>query len=165
MSEESPSVRRGMVPALIVLSLSVVYLPWAYSYDPEGRAVPVLVGWLTVGLAALDIMTQTNTPFGRYLFQLLSGRAMDAGLKEPGAEYTFGRQFVAVLWLIGFVGAVTLVGFLITVPIYVLVFMKFQGRKSLRQSIIAAVVITAVVWVMFEGLLRYEVYPGILFEG
>ena len=165
MSDGRAGVRRGLAPAVVVLVLSIGYLPWAYSYDAQGQLVPVLIGWLLLGLSVLDIVAHTDTHIGRTLFGLVSGRAMDAGNEEPGTTHGFRRQAVAVLWLIAFLASVGLVGFLITVPIYVLAFMTIQGRKPLKQSIFAAVVVTLVIWVAFDVLLRYEVYPGILFEG
>ena len=165
MSDGRAGLWRGLAPAFIVFVLSVGYLPWAYTYDPQGRMVPVLVGWLLLGLAVLDIVAHTDTHVGRTLFELVSGRAMDAGTEEPGTTYTFGRQAVAVLWMIAFLASVGLIGFVITVPIYVLAFMRIQGRKPLKQSVIAAAAVAAVVWVSFEVLLRYDLYPGILFGG
>ncbi len=165
MSDGRVRARRGLAPALVVLAWSVGYLPWAYSYDAQGQLVPVLIGWLLLGLSVLDIVAHTDTRFGRTLFGLVSGRAMDAGTEEPGTTHGFGRQAVAVLWLMAFLASVGLLGFLITVPIYVLAFMTIQGGKPLKQSIVAAVVVTSVIWVAFDVLLRYEVYPGILFGG
>ena len=162
MKQTPASFWKGMVPALAFLGMSIGFLAWAGTYDPGPRAVPVLVGWLALALAALDVVTQTDTRWGRLLAQLLSGRALDAGVDEE--DHPVGRQAVAILWLVGFVAGVIVLGFFVTIPIYVLAFMVVQGRKPVRQSALAAVAITGLMWVVFEWLLRYEVYKGLLFE-
>ena len=153
---------QGMGSALLVLGLSLVFLPWAYSYEPQGRMVPVLVGWLTLGLAGLDIVTQTNTRIGRVLAQMLSGQPLDA--RSAAGDYRIRPQIVAILWLVGFFAGAIMVGFLITIPIYIFGFIRLQGRKPLLQSAIVAVSITAVMWIVFEGLLKYELFRGLIFE-
>ena len=153
---------RGMGSALLVLGLSLVFLPWAYRYDPQGRAVPVLVGWLTLGLAALDVITQTNTRIGRTLAQMLSGRPLDAQAEVE--DHALRPQIVAMLWLVGFFAGAILVGFLITIPIYVISFMRYQGRKPLLPCAVSAVAVTTIMWIVFEVLLKYELYKGLIFE-
>ena len=40
-----------------------------------------------------------------------------------------------------------------------------QGRKGVRKALYAAVSISVFIYVVFELLLRYEVYRGALFAG
>ena len=48
-------------------AVAAVYLGAAYQYSPEARAAPLLIGWTVIVLAALDIVSRTQTPIGRAL--------------------------------------------------------------------------------------------------
>ena len=166
MSREALTIdRRGLAPAIVVFVLAVGFLIWAQSYDGRGRLVPVLVGWLTSGLAALDLIVHSGTRFGRYVDQLLSGAMRSAVDDAAASKSMFRREAIAVLWLFGFVALVAVFGFVAVIPFYILIFMVVQGRRSLRESVIAALCTTLFVFVVFEIFLRYNVYGGLLFHG
>jgi hypothetical protein len=46
----------------------------------------------------------------------------------------------------------------------VLGYSLLHARRNLRQSVIAAIAVTIAIWVGFELLLNYELYPGLLFD-
>lgn len=166
MSSEKITVDwRELMPAIVVFVLAVTFLLWAQIYEGRERLVPTLVAWLTIGLATLDILSCSGTRFGQFMGKVLSGAASTDTDKVPKLGGVLRRQVIAVVWMSGFVALVAVVGFLPVIPIYVLLFMRLQGGKPWRQSVIAAVATSLFVWVAFELLLRYNVYGGLLFEG
>ncbi|MCH7777465.1 MAG: hypothetical protein IH878_13135 [Gemmatimonadetes bacterium] len=57
-----------------------------------------------------------------------------------------------------------LIGFMAMVPAYVFSSMLFQGKKSVKQCAYGAISASAFIWVMFELLLKYELYRGVFVE-
>jgi hypothetical protein len=63
-------------------------------------------------------------------------------------EETARRTAVAVGWILAFFAAIVLLGFPIAVPLFVLLYLKLQGREGWVLS----VVMTLAVWGVFYGL-------------
>jgi len=61
---------------------------------------------------------------------------------------TLRRTLVAAAWIIGFFAAIVLLGFPIAVPLFVLLYLKLQGREGWGISI----AITLGTWALFYGL-------------
>ncbi len=58
------------------------------------------------------------------------------------------RTAVAVAWILGFFFGILLLGFLLAVPVFVLAYLRIQGKRGWVFS----AVFTAVVWSCFFGL-------------
>ncbi|HJY76051.1 MAG TPA: tripartite tricarboxylate transporter TctB family protein [Burkholderiales bacterium] len=58
------------------------------------------------------------------------------------------RTLVAAAWIVGFFAAIVLLGFPIAVPLFVLLYLKLQGRERWGISI----AITLGTWAVFYGL-------------
>ena len=152
-----------MVPASVSFAIAAVFLVWSYAYDGRAHTVPMLIGWCALVLTILDIIAQTETATGRFLHGLLSGRPLDSS-SLPDEGGAAGRQAViGCAWVAAFVALVAVVGFIAAIPVYTLAFMRIQGRKEWRLCLITAALITAVTWIVFEQLLRYKVFEGVIF--
>lgn len=150
---------------MVSFSIAVVFLLWSYAYEGRAHTVPMLIGWCALALTVLDIIAQTETRVGKFLHGLLSGRPLDSS-SEPEETGTGGsRAVVASAWIAGFVGLVSVIGFIAAIPVYTLAFMRLQGRKPWRLGLITAALITAITWIVFEQLLRYKVFEGVIFGG
>ena len=154
--------KRNLRVAILVFALAAGFLVWAYSYPPLERTVPVLVGWIGVVLGLLDILAHTDNRVGRAVAAVLSGSAH----RETGnGSAIVPSEVTAALWMIAGLALILLVGFLAAVPVYVFAYMTVQGKKPLRQSVLTGAAVTLFIWIVFEVLLEYEIYRGLLFEG
>ena len=75
------------------------------------------------------------------------------------------RVAVAVSGIVLLVAGMTLVGILPTVPVFILIALRWGGGRSLTTSLLAAVLLTGLLWGTFGGLMRLELYPGLFFGG
>ena len=70
--------------------------------------------------------------------------------------------------MIGAVGLIVLTiflaGFLIATPLCVAVWMLVGGRKPIGLTLATAAGAFVFVWVLFELVLRYELYRGLVWE-
>ena len=158
------SVER-MAPAVVSSAAAAVFLVWSYAYDGRAHVVPMLIGWCALALTLLDIFVQTETRAGRALRGVLTGRPLDASTPPEGPGRRASGPVAACLWPAGFVALVAAIGFIAAIPLYTMAFMRLQGRMPWRRCAIAAGLITAVAWFVFEQLLRYKVFEGALFGG
>lgn len=154
-----------MAPAAIGFAIAIVFLVWSYAYDGRAHVVPMLIGWCAGALTLLDIYIQTGTRSGRALRAILSGRPLDSSTATDGDTARAAGPIRACLWPAAFVVLVAVIGFVAAIPVYTLAFMRLQGQLPWRQCAIAAGLITAVTWIVFEQLLRYKVFEGALFGG
>ena len=152
-----------MIPASVSFAIAAVFLVWSYAYDGRAHTVPMLIGWCAVALTILDIIAQTETATGRFLHGLLSGHPLDSSSLPEEADAAGGHAVVGCAWIAAFVALVTVVGFIAAIPVYTLAFMRIQGRKPWRLCLVTAALITAVTWIVFEQLLRYKVFEGVIF--
>ena len=59
---------------------------------------------------------------------------------------------------------VIVIGVLPAVVLYVFGSMRFHGKRSLFTSFVAAVLVAAFTWALFDVALSVELYPGVLFS-
>jgi len=155
---DSDSFRRVRVPLLLMLVMAGV-LVGAYGYEPEARALPVLVAWSTIGLLVLEILVQAGTPVGRRI---------DAALQSKGAAPEPERVPVsrALVYAVGWPGLlvamIILIGILPAVLVYVFLSLKLVGGKSLTSALTAAFAVTAFAWTLFEWGMSYQLFRGVL---
>ncbi|MQA67434.1 MAG: hypothetical protein GEU76_16285 [Alphaproteobacteria bacterium] len=148
------------VSALVLLG-AVTFLALGYQLPGKGQDVPVLVGWLAVGLCVLDVIAQTPTAAGRWIAALLSGSASGAPDEKPRG---LSAELKSFFWVLIACAGVIVFGFLWATPVYVFAYMVLHGRKPVVQSGLTALGATAFLWIAFELLLEYEIYRGLLFS-
>ena len=152
------------LPALILWLLTAGYLVTAYGYSVESRVMPALVAWSMLALLMLDLISRTQTRFGRALTRWLNPAAAQVEAASPDRD-TARRQFAAVLWLAGLATALLLIGVLYAVPVYVAASLRLRGRRSYTVCLAAGAGMALLVWLLFAVLLQINLYPGLLFGG
>lgn len=152
-----------LTPALVVFASSVGFLVWTYAYTGRGHTLPALTGWFLVIMSLLDILAATPTRIGAAIADFFAGKVV--GEPVGHSHGTAGKVLMAAVWPGLFVAGVVFFGFFITIPIYVYAFMLLHGKKKPREALIGAAATTLFTLVVFEWLLRYEVFRGLLFGG
>lgn len=151
------------LPALGLLVISAAYLAIALSYRPEVRAFPAAVAWIMLVLLSLDLVSRTETRIGRAVLRWLN--PVISSIKRDATSVTPARQFAAIAWLAFLAAGLMLIGVLYAVPLYVFAALRWHGRRSLFACLLGAGGVTLFIWLMFAGLLRLTLYPGLLFGG
>jgi uncharacterized membrane protein len=153
------------LPAAGAAAVAAVYLGAAYQYSPEARAAPLLIGWSVIVLAALDIVSRTQTPIGRALSSFLNPVTNRPRHSHGAAPQPVGKQIMAIVWIAGFVAAFALIGAALAIPLYVFAATRWRGGRPFAVCLLSAAVTLAGIWFLFAWLLRLELYPGLLFGG
>lgn len=151
--------------ALVVLAIGVVFLAWARTYPPKAAEVPTLVAWLTIVLALIDAAARTETALGRALRRLVNAEQVIEWKAEGDGEASSRRVASSILWLLAYLAGIALAGFLLATPLYIFLYVRLHGGHSARAGAAAAVGTTLGVWLVFQLLFSYPLYPGLLFGG
>ncbi len=165
MNIGAPGKRGALYFALGLFALTIVFIYLSYDYAPGVRLFPLMVGYTGLILCTLDLIGMTDTGFGRIIDSVFSGKAAgETGKAPPKFAPKLSRQLIAMAWMVGLTIGIYIVGFMAVVPVYVFFSMLFQGKKSVKQCAYGAVGATVFIWVMFELLLKYELYRGVFAE-
>lgn len=150
----------NLVVSLIVLAFFVVILVWTYRF-PEGggREFPAMVATAAILLCLIDLIAQTDTAVGHRLAAVLSGSADIA----TGLTRGLRTEVVALFWIAAATVLMVTVGFLVGIPAYVFCYMTLHAGRPMRQGALAALLTTGAIWLAFQQLLSYDLYPGVLF--
>ena len=157
-SRASRTAIGSVIAALILVGLVIAYLTTGYlTLDEASRRVPLLAGFVTLGLLVFDLARELRK---------LAVPARPGGIpthsEPPSAGASLEWRVLASVAL--GVAGIYAVGFLIAIPAYLVAAITLIGGRPLRVAAITALVTTATIYIAFELLLSYRLYPGLLFS-
>ena len=148
--------RSRLGPAAVILAFVLGYIiVGLITLDETTRVVPLIAGGVTLALLVIDIL------------RVFLGDGPDDDYAPEGGGVLAvrpQRELAAILFVAGGVTTIYLAGFLVAIPLYLFASIAFLGRQPIRTAAIVAVITTLIVYVVFEVLLAYELYPGLLFD-
>lgn len=152
MNARRPTISRieSHSAAALILAFTLAYLTVGYlTLDPASRSVPILAALVTTTLLCIE------------LFRL--GRRPPSSGNES-VDVAHRKAWPVLLSVAALVGAIFLAGFLIAIPLYLLATIALIGRQPLRLAFTIALTATAAIYCVFELLLSYRLYGGILLD-
>lgn len=132
---------------MLVLAVTMLYL--SQEFGRSSGMFPRFIGWVFVALTGADVVVQLRS---WYLSKLPEATETSMTIK----------QLKAVGWLLGLLVALSVFGFLITIPAYIFTFLTWRAGQEKRRSAMIAIGALVFVWVIFVLLLDYELYTGLL---
>lgn len=138
---------RSALPSLVLAGLAAAYVWLAYDYDFASRAMPWMAGVLALVLALIDGLARgrrgTTGPAG--------GRGH--GPLDEAAAFGWIGAFLPLVVVLGFYGAIVL---------YVFCYLRLYARKSGLASAVAAFLVAGSLYVVFDTLMGYRIFGGLL---
>ena len=139
----------GILPAIALLGLGFATWWIAQDWGRSSGMFPRSLGILFMGLAVMEVLIHLyKSVFKKELTEI-----------DPG-------ELQKQLWAFGWLGLlllmIYLLGFMITVPLYVFLFLRMHGRFSYLLSAGIALVSLTFVYLIFRRLLEYSLFTGIL---
>jgi hypothetical protein len=134
--------KASLVLGIAIMALAAWAIHGAWDWPLKAKLFPLAIGVPLFLLAAAEVLWAIKGSAARGDipdFQLSTALPRSVMLR---------RTLVAMAWIVGFFIAILLAGFLVAVPVFVLVFLRFQGRESWTLCL----VFTAVLWAVFYGL-------------
>lgn len=147
---------------LVILAFVILFIGTSYQYKLTDRMFPLLVGYVALPLLIMDLLSLTDSKIGEKLSIFFSAKTQKQVDKEADkTDRTITKELLIFLWIGALVLGVYLIGFLPCTPVFVYCWMKYRGGYSARKSAYLAIGTIAFVYLLFEIILQYELYPGV----
>jgi hypothetical protein len=148
-----------MFPAALLI-LFIVMLSQSFDWSFAARVVPTIVGVGAILFCSLGLINDVFGLHGR------DGAAAGATSKSqkihmdivsktshlPG-KTVLVRGFCFFAWMAGFMVVMWLIGLIPAVPIFIIAYMRIEGREPLKIAIPMAAAVVALIYVVFDQLL------------
>jgi hypothetical protein len=151
----------NLFPAAL-LCLFVVMLYQSLGWSFEAKIIPTIVG---VGAVLFCSLSLANDIFKRPVEKGgLADKAkavvsqkihMDIASKTAHLPTItiLSRGFMFFGWMVAFLSSMAVIGLIPTVPIFIISYMRLEGREKYRHAIIMALVMVTLIYVVFDQLL------------
>ena len=134
--------KASLILGVAIMALSGAAVVVALDWPWKAKLFPLVIGIPVFCLATAEVLWSVFRAADR-------GGAMDFQISTHlPRNVVLARSLRATGWMIGFFGAIVLLGFPIAVPLFVFLYLKLQGREGWGLS----VAMTAAVWGFFYGL-------------
>ncbi len=151
----------GRLAFNLLLLAAAAYFVWsATGYEPQARTIPIMIG-------AMVLVLQTWVT-GRDLIATAHGAPPPAegGAEEPPPPADeFARVAVMSGWMLFYLALFAVLGTLTAGFLFILLFLAAQKGVRWWMALAVAGAMSAAIWLLFVKLMRFELYPGILFGG
>ncbi len=137
----------GTVVAVVALAIFLYLLADTQNWSTRARLFSQVIVGPALALAAVQV--------AREALRSRAGR-LTAGPAEAGVTRS------AALWMAGFFASLLTFGFMTTVPIFTVAYLRFEARFSWLVSVSYAVVTVAFSWVVFGTLLHIALPKGVI---
>ena len=133
---------------LMVVTASAIYLaldwPFKAALFPLSVSIPLLI---LAGIQLLQLLVGKE--------EIIESAAVDLEFSsDVPPEIERRRVITAFSWIAGFIFAVYLIGFPLTVPLFICFYLRFESGVGALPTIAA----TAITWAMFYGLFQKLVH-------
>lgn len=149
------SPRSAFIVAVIILLFAVGVLIAAYDFRGGSGVFPRFIGWIFAGLTALEVIIQLKS--------LLSPSVRGGALRAPYINENVLKEIRGFLWIFFFLVVLFLTGFMVGIPLYILVFLRLSAGRSWKECALLALGAEVFVYILFMQLLEYRLYAGVLF--
>jgi hypothetical protein len=155
---------------MVMLVVPLVIIIASYGIPEKARAVPLLTGALTLllGILALicEIVPRIGKIFEAELFTIDTGEAKkepDPAVEEVSISDLTKKILGCLALMVGFFIMIWLVGFFLAVPVFVFSYFMIFAQTRWINAILVTLVTEAFVFVVFQYLMGFELFQGILF--
>jgi tetrahydromethanopterin S-methyltransferase subunit F len=148
---------------LLGFALSFIFM--SFSLDPKTRLIPLGVALATFLLLVCVVINDIRpVPFIERLSRDLTEIYRTKGLPGRNEREAAGRKFFVFLgWISGFFLSILFFGFNISIVLFAFAFFKTEAGFSWTKSLLAAGLIWASIFVVFELALNFALFKGWIF--
>lgn len=165
------------IVALVILAVLVGFFIVGLEYSSRARVVPVFVAVASIVCMAIQILLQNLAKNGVDLavdtMEMFGAERTKEKMEQGGKVQeqgeveeevvAGGKESTIILWLVGLVAMLLLLGYQITSFLYVAAYLRFASHRSWLFSILTGAITWAVVFLLFVVLLKVNLYQGIIF--
>ena len=173
--------------SLVMLAIFTVMVGMATQYPPQARFMPFVIGIPGIVMCLIQLVLEIRAARsgakddddGKSEIQKaeeevarITGRKMDfreaedasALIVEESREGRGRRETVMWACFLGLIGGILLFGFWISVPIFILAFLRFYAERTWRFSLLLTAVATTIFYCAFVLGLKVILHEGFVVE-
>lgn len=158
--DDAPRSVTSIWPAVIIIVFAVAVFWGAQAYSPNARRFPTMVAGLLFVLGFIDLWSRTDLP-GRNAIAAFWGTGF--GRREMAHVPGLRAELVILGWVLGAFAGMAVFGILAALPLFCLAFVWRWAGQPLRVALFVALMLFAFEYAVFEWLLDYDLYRGLLF--
>ena len=153
---------RNLFP-LFLLGLFGTMMVQASAWDFDAKIVPLIVGCAAILFCTLALLSDCCKRPRASLVGLAERAKADiaatihmdiaSNIAHLGPKTIMFRGLMFFLWMGGFLGSMSLIGVIPTVPLFIVVFMRVERREPWKIVIPMALIMTVFIYVLFDQLL------------
>lgn len=143
------------VIAIVVFALALMKNVSSLTFQ-SSKTIPLILCGFVILLGAILLIREV---FFKKKLAIDSG---PADVKANKVEYIRFKKYLPIsLWIFGLFGGISLLGFIITTPLFVGSYMKQQGSKW-GETLVTTTIFTTIFIVIFNYLLKVNLYEGLI---
>jgi len=144
--------------------LTVGALLWlASGYPPRARYIPEIVAIFALVCLSVQLIVEIVTGVRQRTTPLAEGPpAEEAEAAQAGSSLRL--ELIAYFWLAVMLVGLFLFGFLVSIPVYILLYLRFQAQISWIAAFLYGFGTWAFTYFLFVRLFEIRLYYGVLFE-
>jgi hypothetical protein len=156
----APPIITSIWPAVVLLAFATAAFVVAQGYSSTSGRFPSMVAGAMIVLAVCDLWGRTKLP-GAGFVETFGGTSFRQ--REMMHNPTLRNQLECVGWILVAFALMAGVGILAASPIFAAGYVRLRGRRSLIVSLGVGLGVFLFQFAVFELLLDYELYRGLLF--
>lgn len=143
----------NLVMTVVMLAIFVVMVGIASQYPPDARFMPLVVGIPAIALCLLQLALDV-----RGLLRV------KAPAPAGGGGSTLRREFIMWGYFLGVIIGVLLFGFLLTIPVFLVAFLRHWAQASWRFALGLTAAASVVLYLVFVQGLGVALHAGFVTE-
>lgn len=156
-------MKNSIIFTSVLFAVALLFFGLSFQYRYEARIAPMLVSIIAMLCLAI-ILLKDVLSIVKSRNQQAAFKVQDHSKSESDQTATGVNDYLKLAsWVIGLILGIYLVGLVIAIPIFVLVYLKVH-REKWFISISISVAMFLLVWGFFDVLLHVSLFRGILLE-
>jgi hypothetical protein len=129
------------------------------------RLIPLLVGFSTLALVLAVIINEIHSVGFIEKMNIDWTKNFSDRETSPQKKDAAGAENIIIIlcWIFGFFLSIFLLGFHISIALFVFVFLKIEGKAGWLKAIVTAGIAWATIFVIFEWAMDFGLFDGVLF--
>jgi hypothetical protein len=158
----------SLIFSLVLVVFFSILMIKTFEYDRVSRLVPLLVLIPSVALTLLSIVSEfkpflLSKKYNMNLFNVKMGEVkLDKNVACNNRVKGNRGLMITAGWIIFLILCILLFGFLIAMPIAIFIFLKVADSEKCIKSLVFAVIVSALSYLLFDVVLNVELFKGIL---
>ena len=167
-NEQLVKVTSSGIFTLSAIIFVVLILYASTGYPPRARYVPQVIGIFSLICLTIQLVLDCFPALGNRYREVEEVNVFDRnihGEEAPGVGGTrLQLEINAFSWLVALLAGLLLFGFLISIPFYILFYLRLQAHISWLKSAIYAVGTWLFVYLIFARLFEIRLYTGFIID-